>query len=1406
MVLQPELAEADNAFPNCNNRDSYDSRNQLLVDKEIRAIFMRIFSQLMQGYRSCLTLIRINPKPVIEFHKAAFLGSRDLMDTDFLARVLDSMFFTTFVTERGPPWRPWDAWDELYNAMPELLKTESNDRRLVLVHIQELAHKLYINEIPNPQTYQQKVLMPPEGAFSRIHQPEFPTINSQQVQIIINDGINKNDLQARQFSRNNPRIVPIGPHLPSFNDGRPTVTHTARKMEVLRNCVNCIFENKIADARKIFPAVMRILKQRDDARMFLCRELARIVQGSNKATLEHPQFDLVIKLMNRALQDDSPKYQHDIAASLLPLSNSFCRKLCPGVIQFAYSCIQGHPIWKTQTFWEQAFYQEVQTNVKNLYVNKPIERNSYMSESIHSVLNSPYDYRAAQEPSALEIAAKQMMEWPSMELEKQKDLSNSEEQILYSQAAHYANRMISLLIPLDVRSNTKKVKKIIRQMDDDASISNSVLESQSDRSDNYEERDASEVEQAVVRQVCKFIDKVCNEGSVTPEHIRKLHSIIPGLVDMHSDTLDIVCRESKRIPPVQKPKIQIPMLLSGEEIIGEPIRTVLLADGREETLGPLLPAEGALFLTNYRIIFKGLPCDSLTCEHSMIRAFPVASMTKEKRISGILSNEQVLPDGLQLRSCTFQLIKVAFDEEVTQETIEMFRKSLNRIRHPEDEFGHFAFANHIMAMKPLHQKTKEKNATLKGFAKKTLLRTARKAGFKQKNTTKRKYIFSGTSDVEAFYGSSTTGPNNMLNNNDNSDDDDDASDDNIESMPRVTVKDVERLKERSFVKDWQRLGLTSNGFRITSINCNYSLCRTYPAIIVCPRVISDDQLKQLAKTYKSQRIPVPTWRHSNGAVLLRGSVSLAKGVMGMLKGGSANTSIDSRVDGLQDQDRYFCAIIPHHQQPYNANIMNSESSMSIDSLLVPKSHMSSLTPQSNRKGNDFGGLRVMGNNGHKPNKWESLKRGAGGLRDAVQTYDDHYTLQQRARVPLYFLGERSHSKSVKLSELGAEYIPVYYNDNRHSREAFKKLMRACLPSSINNEPDHTFAKLIEQSEWLQQIRSLLQLSGTVVDLIDLHDASVNLAFEDGWDITSQVSSLAQLCLDPHYRTIEGFRILIEKEWLAFGHRFGHRSNLKPNSSSFAPIFLQFLDAVHQIQQQFPLSFEFNEFYLKFLAYHSVSCRFRTFLFDCELERVDLGITAVEDKRGSLNSHKHMVETGNVSDDDSIYPGGLRSSNTNQLKLGMSIFDYIERHHVRSPVFFNFMYTPDPNQKVLRPQSAASMLEVWDYYLNEDLATGPPYDLELIGSENIDEDSEDSMKQPKRKVVTVGYDNISKHDPDAFSLMLEELKQTEAERGILPQKWKQVWDKLELPHSDSLTRHSSFSSALVRSHGRYMHNM
>lgn len=165
----------------------------------------------------------------------------------------------------------------------------------MLKNIQKLAQTLYTNENPSAQNYMQNVLRPTEGSYSRIHQPTLNELNGELVQAIINDGLAKNNLESRSFqtARSAPRIVPMGPHLQSISDGRPVVNNTARRLEVLKTCVNCIFENKIADARKSFPAVMRTLKQRD-ARLTLCRELARTVQG-NKAMLDHQQFDLVIK-------------------------------------------------------------------------------------------------------------------------------------------------------------------------------------------------------------------------------------------------------------------------------------------------------------------------------------------------------------------------------------------------------------------------------------------------------------------------------------------------------------------------------------------------------------------------------------------------------------------------------------------------------------------------------------------------------------------------------------------------------------------------------------------------------------------------------------------------------------------------------------------------------------------------------------------------------------------------------------------------------------------------------------------------------------------------------------------------------------------------------------------------------
>lgn len=65
-----------------------------------------------------------------------------------------------------------------------------------------------------------------------------------------------------------------------------------------------------------------------------------------------------------------------------------------------------------------------------------------------------------------------------------------------------------------------------------------------------------------------------------------------------------------------QPKLLRPMLLPGEELVMDAMRVHLIPDGREEATGlmggpPLLPAEGAIFLTTYRLIFKGTPTDPL---------------------------------------------------------------------------------------------------------------------------------------------------------------------------------------------------------------------------------------------------------------------------------------------------------------------------------------------------------------------------------------------------------------------------------------------------------------------------------------------------------------------------------------------------------------------------------------------------------------------------------------------------------------------------------------------------------------------------------------------------------------------------------------------------------------------------
>ncbi|ELR20715.1 Myotubularinrelated protein, putative [Acanthamoeba castellanii str. Neff] len=345
-------------------------------------------------------------------------------------------------------------------------------------------------------------------------------------------------------------------------------------------------------------------------------------------------------------------------------------------------------------------------------------------------------------------------------------------------------------------------------------------------------------------------------------------------------------------------------------------------------------------------------------------------------------------------------------------------------------------------------------------------------------------------------------------------------------------------------KDLQRMGLPTDKWRISDSNHSYLICPTYPSVFAVPANVSDITLHKVGAFRSKGRIPILSWIHpKNEATITRA----AQPLVGI--GGSRSTEDEHLIKEIIRATPSSALVIMDARPKVNA-AANKARGAGYETM----SHYA-------------GEISGMSEDAIAVAEVEGLEGGIG--------------------------------QSGALEFLGIDNIHVM-------RDSEKKLKDICNHLSVQ---DKGWFTALDNSRWLDFVSLLLACTRRMVLTIEAgisiftHCSAVDRA--DGWDRTSQLSALAMLCLDPFYRTIEGFATLIEREWLAVGHKFQQRyghGDKHYDDSNRSPIFPQFIDCVHQLLHQFPTCFEFNEEFLVTILDALYSCQYGTFLCDSEKDR------------------------------------------------------------------------------------------------------------------------------------------------------------------------------------------------------------
>ncbi|KAJ8601767.1 hypothetical protein CTAYLR_006817 [Chrysophaeum taylorii] len=402
---------------------------------------------------------------------------------------------------------------------------------------------------------------------------------------------------------------------------------------------------------------------------------------------------------------------------------------------------------------------------------------------------------------------------------------------------------------------------------------------------------------------------------------------------------------------------------------------------------------------------------------------------------------------------------------------------------------------------------------------------------------------------------------------------------------------------RAVAEDYERFGL---GFfwRATLANQTYGLCDTYPASLVVPKVMVDAEIESSAGYRSRRRLVALSWR--NARLAAPGEIVLLRAAQ-PLSGVQKATNADDE-----------------------ALLRNVARARPIK-FGGPKLRIFDARPFANAAANTLAGKGV-----------EDVKAYA---RDDVDVDLTYLGIENIHVVRAAYAGLRRAIEASYLSTLasrqpatpGSSPSPAAAGSRRRSSTTPVSAPAASNSGDDAKTPDHACFDFDEEAArailwatgkkrralggakktWLDHVSSVLRGAVEVARCLVDDRASALVHCSDGWDRTSQLTSLAMLVVDDHYRTLRGFATLVEKEWCSFGHMFAKRNGGSAGKKQTSPIFLQFLDAVYQIWFQLPPAFEFDASLLDVLAERSyATATFSTFSGNSEFDRCGLNLPDV----------------------------------------------------------------------------------------------------------------------------------------------------------------------------------------------------